>query len=132
MNNNLISLLDLTFPGINKLFTSPSRESDGHEKWVDFVLAFPHCDMISKLTIKFFSRKYKKWCNSNSYHFTEAACKKIYEYSKHTLETDSLAVNECEETIEFPWFTINQEGDADAYARFMLCHSMLRRFAKLS
>lgn len=54
MNNNLISLLDLTFPGINKLFTSPSRESDGHEKWVDFVLAFPHCDMISKLTIKFF------------------------------------------------------------------------------
>ena len=37
MNNNLISLLDLTFPGINKLFTSPSRESDGHEKWVDTV-----------------------------------------------------------------------------------------------
>ena len=65
MNNNLISLLDLTFPGINKLFTSPSRESDGHEKWVDFVLAFPHCDMISKLTVKTFSRKYKKWCNSN-------------------------------------------------------------------
>ena len=40
MTNNLISLLDLTFLGINKLFTSPSRESDGHEKWVDFVLAF--------------------------------------------------------------------------------------------
>lgn len=55
MNNNIISLLDLTFPGINKLFTSPSRESDGHEKWIDFVLAFPHCDMISKLTIKAFS-----------------------------------------------------------------------------
>ena len=60
MNNNLISLLDLTFPGINKLFTSPSRESDGHEKWVDFVLEFPHCDMISKLTIKAFAKKYKK------------------------------------------------------------------------
>ncbi len=81
MNNNLISLLDLTFPGINKLFTSPSRESDGHEKWIDFVLAFPHCDMISKLTIKAFSRKYKKWCTSNSYYFTEAACKKIYDFS---------------------------------------------------
>lgn len=89
MNNNLISLLDLTFPGINKLFTSPSRESDSHEKWVDFVLAFPHCDMISKLTIKFFSRKYKKWCNSNSYHFTEAACKKIYEYSKECISSVS-------------------------------------------
>ena len=57
MNNNLISLLDLTFLGVNKLFTSPSRESDGHEKWVDFVLAFPLCDMISKLTIKAFARK---------------------------------------------------------------------------
>ena len=82
INNNLVSLLDLTFPGINKQFTSPSRESDGHEKWVDFVLAFPHCDMISKLTIKAFSRKYKKWCNSNSYHFTEATCEKIYDFSK--------------------------------------------------
>lgn len=47
----MIPLLDLNFPGINKLFTSPSRESDGYEKWVDFVLAFSHCDMISKLTI---------------------------------------------------------------------------------
>ena len=65
MNNNLISLLDLTFPGINKLFTSSSRESDGHEKWVDFVLKFPHCDMISKLTIKTFARKYKKWLSNN-------------------------------------------------------------------
>jgi len=82
MNNNLISLLDLTYPGINKLFTSPPRDSDGHEKWVDFVLSFPHCDMISKLTIKAFSRKYKKWCNNNSYHFTETACKKIYDFSK--------------------------------------------------
>ena len=81
INNNLISLLDLTFPGINKLFTSPSRESDGHEKRIDFVLAFPHCDMISKLTIKAFSRRYKKWCTSNSYYFTEASCKKIYDFS---------------------------------------------------
>jgi transposase len=85
MNNNLISLLDLTFPGINKLFLSPSRESDGHEKWVDFVLAFPHCDMISKLTIKAFSKKYKKWCNSNSYYFTETSCMKIYDYSKECI-----------------------------------------------
>ena len=35
LNNNLISQLDLTFPGINKLFTSPDREQDGHLKWVD-------------------------------------------------------------------------------------------------
>ncbi|MCR5731043.1 MAG: IS110 family transposase [Ruminococcus sp.] len=89
MNNNLISLLDLTFPGINKLFTSPSRESDGHEKWIDFVLAFPHCDMISKLTIKAFSRKYKKWCTGNSYYFTDASCEKIYDFAKECISSVS-------------------------------------------
>ena len=91
MNNNLISLLDLTFPGINKLFTSPSRESDGHEKWVDFVLAFPHCDMASKLTVKAFSKKYKKWCTGNSYYFSEAACEKIYDFSKDCICSVSSA-----------------------------------------
>lgn len=91
MNNNLISLLDLTFPGINKLFTSPSRESDGHEKWVDFVIAFPHCDMISKLTFKAFSKNYKKWCTGNSYYFTEASCEKIYDFSKECISSVSSA-----------------------------------------
>ena len=47
MNNNLILLLDLTFPGVNKLFTSLSKESDGHEKWGDFILVFSHGDIIS-------------------------------------------------------------------------------------
>lgn len=89
MNNNLISLLDLTFPGVNKLFTSPSRESDGHEKWVDFVLEFPHCDIISKLTIRAFARKYKKWCSNNSYHFTESSCEKIYAFSKECVSSVS-------------------------------------------
>lgn len=46
---------------------------------------------------------------------------------KHAFETESLAINECEETIEFPWFTIKQDGDADAYAKFI---TMLCEFAK--
>ena len=46
MKNNLISLTDSIFPGINKLFTSPERPSDGHEKWVDFLYAFPHKDCV--------------------------------------------------------------------------------------
>ena len=76
-NNNLISLLDLTFPGVNKLFVSPSRESDGHEKWVDFVLEFSHSYKIAKLTIKAFASKYRKWCKDNSYYFTESSCEVI-------------------------------------------------------
>lgn len=46
---------------------------------------------------------------------------------KHALETESLAVNECEETVEFPWFTVEKDGDADAYAKFI---TMLCEFAK--
>lgn len=46
---------------------------------------------------------------------------------KHALNTESLAINECEETVEFPWFTIKQDGDADAYAKFI---TMLCEFAK--
>ena len=46
---------------------------------------------------------------------------------KHALNTESLAVNECEETVEFPWFTVEKDGDADAYAKFI---TMLCEFAK--
>ena len=54
MKNNLISLTDSVFPGINKLFTSPERQSDGHEKWVDFLSAFPHKDCIAELYLSVF------------------------------------------------------------------------------
>lgn len=46
---------------------------------------------------------------------------------KHALNTESLAVNECEDTVEFPWFTVEKDGDGDAYARFI---SVLCEFAK--
>ena len=46
---------------------------------------------------------------------------------KHALNTESLAVNECEERVEFPWFTVEKDGDGDAYAKFI---TMLCEFAK--
>lgn len=46
---------------------------------------------------------------------------------KHALNTESLAVNECEETVEFPWFTVEKDSDGDAYAKFI---TMLCEFAK--
>lgn len=57
--NNLISLTDITFPNVNKLFTSPKRDSDGHEKWIDFVMKFPHCECVSKLSLSAFKLKYE-------------------------------------------------------------------------
>lgn len=39
LQNNLISLTDKTFPGVNELFSSLER-TDGHQKWMDFVMTF--------------------------------------------------------------------------------------------
>lgn len=57
--NNLIALLDSCFPSANTLFSSTRRESDGHEKWVDFVLQFPHLNAVSKLCPSTFKAKYQ-------------------------------------------------------------------------
>lgn len=48
LTNNLISLSDKTFPGVNELFASPGKE-DGHLKWVDFYRTFWHCDCVNRM-----------------------------------------------------------------------------------
>ncbi|MEG2041174.1 MAG: transposase, partial [Hafnia sp.] len=45
LTNNLISLSDKTFPGVNELFSSPER-ADGSSKWVDLFTTFWHCECI--------------------------------------------------------------------------------------
>ena len=85
MKNNLISLTDSVFPGINKLFTSPERQSDGHEKWVDFLKAFPHKDCVAKLYLSVFKAKYKSWCSRNKYKYSESKAEEIYAYAKSVI-----------------------------------------------
>lgn len=85
MKNNLISLTDSVFPGINKLFTSPERQSDGHEKWVDFLKAFPHRDCVAKLYLSVFKTKYKSWCSKNKYKYSESKAEEIHAYAKSVI-----------------------------------------------
>ena len=85
MKNNLISLTDSVFSGINKLFTSPERQSDGHEKWVDFLKAFPHRDCVAKLYLSVFKAKYKSWCSKNKYKYSESKAEEIYAYAKSVI-----------------------------------------------
>ena len=66
LKNNLISLLDTTFPGVNRLFNGPPR-ADGSEKWVDFVAEFWHCRCVSKRSEAAFSNRYLKWCRKQDY-----------------------------------------------------------------
>ena len=77
LKNNLIALLDNTFPDANRLFTSPAR-ADGSEKWVDFVAAFPHCECVCGLSEKAFTAKYQKWCKKHGYSFNQDKALDIY------------------------------------------------------
>jgi len=77
LQNNLIALLDKTFPGVNALFDSPTRD-DGHQKWVDFVTKFWHCDCITRISQKAFTERYQKWCKRNGYNFSEAKVEDVY------------------------------------------------------
>ncbi len=49
------------------------------------------------------------------------------ELFKSAFKTDSLDILKTEKTVDFPWFTIKQDGDEDAYCTFI---SMLCEFAK--
>jgi transposase len=77
LQNNLISLTDKTFPGVNELFSSPERK-DGHEKWVDFVMTFWHCDCVCRMSEKSFTERYQKWCKRKGYHFSAKKASELY------------------------------------------------------
>ncbi len=49
------------------------------------------------------------------------------ELFKAAFQTDSLDFQVTEKTVDFPWFTAEQDGDSDAYCTFI---SMLCEFAK--
>lgn len=68
--NNLISLTDKAFPGVNELFTSLDR-ADGSQKWIDFVMTFWHCECICLVSETAFTERYRKWCKRKGYHFSQ-------------------------------------------------------------
>ena len=80
MKNNLIALLDQTYPGANCFFDSPARE-DGHQKWVDFVYTYWHVDRVRSMSLNTFTRDYQKWCKRAGYNFSPGKAEEVYEAS---------------------------------------------------
>ena len=78
LKNNFISLTDSTFPGVNELFSSPPRKSDGHEKWLDFAMKFWHAECVCSLSQKAFTERYRKWCHKAGYYFLKSNAEDIY------------------------------------------------------
>ena len=77
LKNNLISLTDKTFPGVNELFSSPDK-ANGHQKWVDFAATFWHCEIICKTSLSAFTERYQKWCKRKGYYFSASKAEDVY------------------------------------------------------
>ena len=77
LNNNLIALLEQSYPGANRYFDSPVR-SDGSQKWVDFVDTFWHVDCFAKVSKSAFVERYRKLCKRHGYNFSEQKAVEIH------------------------------------------------------
>ena len=73
--------MDNTYPGVNKLFDSPTRE-DGSEKWVDYAYSFWHADCVRKIGLKAFTERYKSFCKKHHYIFQQDKPEKLFNASK--------------------------------------------------
>lgn len=81
MKNNLIGILDQTYPGVNTYFDSPAR-NDGSQKWVDFASTYWHIDCVRKMSLNAFIDHYQKWCKRKKYNFSRVKAEEIYGKSK--------------------------------------------------
>ena len=84
MKNNLIGLIDQTYPGANAYFDSPARE-DGSQKWVDFIDTYWHVDCVRKLSLTAFIDHYQKWCSRKKYNFSKSKAEEIYGKAKELI-----------------------------------------------
>lgn len=76
-SNNLVALLEQSYPGIRSMFDSPVRQN-GSQKWVDFVDSFWHADCVAKPSLNAFTERYRKWCKRHGYNFSERKAAEIH------------------------------------------------------
>ena len=86
LQNNLISLCDKVFPGVNELFSSPER-ADGHLKWVDFVTTFWHAACVAGVSKNAFTERYRKWCKRHGYNFSDSKAADVYSAALNCVTT---------------------------------------------
>ncbi len=100
LSNNLISLLDQTYPGIRSFFKSPAR-NDGSQKWVDYVATFWHVDCVRKSSLPAFTERYAKWCSRHGYNYSADKARELYAHAKAVIplvtknETSKILVKEA-------------------------------------
>lgn len=81
MKNNLVGILDQTYPGVNSYFDSSAR-ADGRQKWVDFANTYWHVDCVRKMSMNAFTNHYQNWCKRKKYNFSKSKAEEIYNIAK--------------------------------------------------
>lgn len=112
MKNNLIALLDQTYPGVNTYFDSPARE-DGSQKWGDFAFTYWHVDCVRKMSLNAFACHYQKWCKRRKYNFSRTKAEEIYgiakelipvlpkdDFTKHIIRQAGSLLHAASQTVE--------------------------------
>lgn len=112
MKNNLIGLIDQTYPGANAYFDSPARE-DGSQKWVDFLDTYWHVDRVRNMSLNTFTDDYQKWCRRKKYNFSRSKAEEIYgtakglipvlpkdEFTKRLIKQATEQLNAVSQTVE--------------------------------
>lgn len=83
-SNNLIALLEQSYPGIRAQFSSPAR-ADGSQKWVDFVYTFWHVDCVRTASLKAFTARYRAWCKRHGYNFSEEKTAELHAHARQRI-----------------------------------------------
>ena len=83
-SNNLISLLDQSFPGANRWFQSPARK-DGSQKWVDFAMTFWYADCVRRASQAAFTERYCKWCKRHGYNLSAKKAEEIHREAREMI-----------------------------------------------
>ncbi len=92
MKNNLIALIDQTYPGANSFFDSPAR-NDGSQKWVDFIHTYWHVDCVRSKSLETFTEHYRNWCKRKGYNFSTLKAQEVYQLSSDLIAVFSKDAN---------------------------------------
>ena len=101
MKNNLIGLIDQTYPGANTYFDSPARE-DGSQKWVDFIDTYWHVDCVRKMSLSAFTDHYQKWRSRKKYNFSKQAINQLNTATQTVEQLRSLMNETASRLPEYP------------------------------
>ena len=101
MKNNLIGLIDQTYPGANTYFDSPARK-DGSQKWVDFIDTYWHVDCVRKMSLSAFTDHYQKWRSRKKYNFSKQAINQLNTATQTVEQLRSLMNETASRLPEYP------------------------------